>query len=417
MTKNTERKKELYPNKQSIINNLLTKTSLTNNPWPLFFLSIVVYSGLSVIFVLSIIFVFVIIHNFIPGVSLPKLSDAATTASTIIQATFAAAVVFGASMAVVAYASRAEKIAERQKKAQVMMSSIVGIQAVASAVEIVKKYADLEIIEINRVVFSAIKISQLSEYPTTITTSILKHLEKIKNKPIDDNEIDSLASISAKEIAPSIREAMSLVLDISNDVMRIINLPVSGNIAVERICDKYLIEKIKSKTKEDKALYLLFNNHITEDDDIQSSPNIDSVIKNKFRELISILVNDLSRSINNNVLEEQIKILLKILLSKDKFGDYMNIVSEQICKILSNDGYSLIMSIIANYYRYSSYITHDAYIKFIDIAADSINIGYEKSFKSETGDMAREIGRHLIDVYIPREPEERNPEFLGFICG
>jgi len=377
----------------------------------LFFISIGAYVILSAIFVLAII------HNYFPGISLPKLSDAATTASTLIQATFAAAVVFGASMAVVAYASRAERIAERQKQAHVRISSIVGIQAVASAVDIVKNNVDSNI----RVIDSAVgKVCKISSHPVIIADSIMRHIVDIKSQPINDKAIDSMTSSAAKDVASLTSEAMSAILDISNDIMRIINLPVSGEIAVERICDKRLIEKIKQKTinedKKDDILCALFKDHINSDSTF--SADIDCIIKRRFNELVGILVADLSRSIKNNVAEEQIKQVITMLLNSKYTGEKLyRAVQLMVCQVLSNDKDSLIMSIIANYYRYSSYITHDAYIKFIDIAADSINIGYEKSFKSETGDMAREIGRHLIDVYIPREPEERNPEFLGFICG
>ncbi len=374
----------------------------------LFFISIGAYVILSAIFVLAII------HNYFPGISLPKLSDAATTASTLIQATFAAAVVFGASMAVVAYASRAERIAERQKQAHVRISSIVGIQAVASAVDIVKNNVDSNI----RVIDSAVgKVCKISSHPVIIADSIMRHIVDIKSQPINDKAIDSMTSSAAKDVASLTSEAMSAILDISNDIMRIINLPVSGEIAVERICDKRLIEKIKQKTinedKKDDILCALFKVK----NDSQLPADIDCIIKRRFNELFGVLVVDLSRLLKINIEEKIKQVITELLESKYTNEKFDFEVQLRVCQILSNDEESLITSIIANYYRYSSYITYDAYSKFIGISANSINIGYDQHFKSETEEMAHRIEQHLRDIYLRMKPEEREPEFIGYICG
>ena len=425
MTENTERNNEHCQNKKSIINNLLlifsnafsiNTVSITDNPWPLFFLSITVYSALSIIFVLSIIFLFFIIDNLIPGISLPKLSDTATTASTIIQATFAAAVVFGASMAVVAYASRAERLAKRQTEAHIRMSSIVGIQAVASAIDIVKTYVDSEISVMNS---AEIKIYKITSYPAIIINRIQESIEMIKKQPIDDTKIDSLASIEAKNISPIAVELISSMIDILHDITRIINLPVSGNIAVERICDNDLIDKIKRKIEsgKDTILCCLFQDHIINDvknHKIIFSPNIDSIIKGRFGELIGLLVSDLSRSIRNNATERQIKTIIT-LGNKCTEKDLNNGLVIWVCGMLCNNEDCLIMRIIANYYRYSPHINHDAYIKFIKLSAKSLNIGYDTI---ETDGMASSIENHLMSIYnLDEQPKEREPELIGFFCG
>ena len=136
------------------------------------------------------------------------------------------------------------------------MSSIVGIQAVASAIDIVKTYVDSEISVMNS---AEIKIYKIISYPAIIISRIKESIDMIKKQPIDDTKIDSLASIEAKNISPIAVELISSMIDILHDITRIINLPVSGNIAVERICDKHLIEKIKRKieSRKDTILYYL----------------------------------------------------------------------------------------------------------------------------------------------------------------
>ena len=388
------------------------KTDSTS-PWKVLFLSLSAYVVVSSLVIVA----------FVSFFGVDKWSDIANTASTIVQATLAAAVIFGASMAVVAYASRAEKlmaqqkdIMEGQRAAHAKMASIVTIQALSSAVDVVMANVATEIKLLTDILSD---LHRIIGRPVAIVQIVYNEVVSIRMERPPKDEEERRIDAFLKERAFPIDNLIEELLSFMNKMVTASSLPISGYLVARYVCDEFLIKKIRmriSSTNPDPLFLSLFGKDKSDDE-------MKHMATSKFHVLIDILRNDPLRAVlkNDGSLTNTLKKVMMLSCSPGITDEEVwSHIQNDMCCILSNSGDQLMMTIAANYIKYSSTIISESYERLIDMATGAINdkTGGIEQRDEDANRMAEELKKYLSNFYCTtRTREDTDPNLLGFFCG